>query len=236
MLTRKIVGVEALLRWNKPGVGLVSPFEFIPVLEESGLMVKVGEWVIFEACRAIKTWLELGYNPGKVAVNLSERQFGNNKLLDTIERALNEVDIPADYIEFEITESLMMNDSDLTINTLKQIKEMGIDIAMDDFGTGYSSLAYLKRYPIDILKIDRAFVKDVTDDENDAAIVDAIIALAKQLKLKVVAEGIETEAQYKLLKESGCEVGQGYLFSKPVDFDGVLELLEKGVSLDITEE
>jgi len=235
MQTRKMVGVEALLRWNKPGHGLVSPFEFIPVLEESGLMVKVGEWVIFEACRAIKTWLELGYNPGKVAVNLSERQFGNNKLLNTIKRALNDVDIPASYIEFEITESLMMNNSDLTISTLKEIKQMGIDIAMDDFGTGYSSLAYLKRYPIDILKIDRAFVKDVTDDKNDAAIVEAIVSLAKQLKLKVVAEGIETEAQYNFLKDSGCEVGQGYLFSKPVDFDGVLTLLEKGVSLDISD-
>jgi len=199
------------------------------------LMVKVGEWVIFEACRAIKTWLELGYNPGKVAVNLSERQFGSNKLLNTIKRTLSDVDIPASYIELEITESLMMNDTDLTVSTLKEIKRMGIDIAMDDFGTGYSSLAYLKRYPIDILKIDRAFVKDVTDDENDAAIVEAIVALAKQLKLKIVAEGIETEAQYNFLKESGCEIGQGYLFSKPVDFDGVLTLLEKGVSLDISD-
>jgi len=234
MLTRELVGLEALIRWNKPGKGLVSPFEFIPVLEESGLMVEVGEWVVFEACRAIKTWLELGYNPGKVAINLSERQFGNNKLLDTIKRALDEADISADRIELEITESLMMSDTELTVNTLKQIKKMGIDIAMDDFGTGYSSLAYLKRYPIDILKIDRAFVKDVTDDKNDAAIVEAIIALAKQLKLKVVAEGIETEAQYDFLKACGCEVGQGYLFSKPVDFDGVLALLEKGVSLDIS--
>jgi len=196
-------------------------------------MVKVGEWVIFEACRAIKTWLTLGYNPGKVAINLSERQFGHNKLISTIKRALRETDVPAHYIEFEITESLMMDDSDTTMNTLKQIKQLGIDIAMDDFGTGYSSLAYLKRFPIDILKIDRVFVKDVTDDKNDAAIVEAIIAMAKQLKLKVVAEGIETEAQYEFLKERGCEIGQGYLFSKPVDFNGVLALLEKGVALEV---
>ena len=228
MRTREMIGLEALIRWHKPGVGLVSPFEFIPVLEESGLMVEVGEWVIFEACRAIKRWLELGYNPGKVAVNLSERQFGNNKLIDTIQRAIQKFDISAEHLEFEITESLMMSDANLTMNTLAQIKKMGIDIAMDDFGTGYSSLVYLKRYPIDILKIDRAFVKDINDDANDAAIVDAIITLAKQLKLTVVAEGIETEAQYQHLKASGCDIAQGYLFSQPVEFKGVLELLEKG--------
>ena len=230
MRTREMIGLEALIRWRKPEVGLVPPFEFIPVLEESGLMVEVGEWVIFETCRAIKSWLKQGYNPGKVAVNLSERQFGNNKLLDTIQRAIDKFDIPAEHLELEITESLMMSDADLTINTLAQIKKMGIDIAMDDFGTGYSSLVYLKRYPIDILKIDRAFVKDINDDANDAAIVNAIITLAKQLQLTVVAEGIETEAQYQQLKALGCDVAQGYLFSRPVEFNGVSALLEKGVS------
>lgn len=233
MQTREIVGAEALIRWNKPGEGLISPFEFIPVLEESGLMVQVGEWVIFETCRAISTLVALGYSPGKIAINLSERQFGSMQILDSIERALNETGISASNIELEITESLMMDDSDLTMDILNGIKKLGIDIAMDDFGTGYSSLAYLKRFPIDILKIDRAFVKDITEDADDAAIVDAIIAMAKRLKLTTVAEGIETEEQYAFLKERGCEIGQGYLFSKPIPFGEILELYWRGSRLEI---
>ena len=233
MQTREIVGAEALIRWSKPGQGLVPPSEFIPVLEEMGLMVEVGEWVIFEACQAVKTWMELGYNPGKIAVNLSERQFGSDSLLDSTARALKESGIPSSKIEFEITESLMMSDSELTMKILNGIKGFGIDIAMDDFGTGYSSLAYLKIFPIDILKIDRVFVRDITEDPNDAAIVDAIIAMAKQLKLTTVAEGIETEEQYEFLCARGCEIGQGYLFSKPVSFDEMLALYAKDSALNV---
>jgi diguanylate cyclase (GGDEF)-like protein/PAS domain S-box-containing protein len=233
MRTRDIVGAEALIRWRKPGEGLISPFDFIPVLEEMGLMVQVGEWVIFEACKAVKAWVELGYNPGKIAVNLSERQFGSDSLLDSIERALEETSIRPCNIEFEITESLMMSDSKLTMKILEGIKSLGMDIAMDDFGTGYSSLAYLKIFPIDILKIDRAFVMDITEDPDDAAIVDAIIAMAKQLKLTTVAEGIETEEQYEFLCDRGCEIGQGYLFSKPVPFDEMLKLYENNSSLEM---
>jgi diguanylate cyclase (GGDEF)-like protein/PAS domain S-box-containing protein len=232
MHTRKILGSEALIRWNKPGVGLISPFDFIPVLEESGLMVEVGQWVISEACKAISTWRMLGYNPGKVAINLSERQFSDKTLIDHIKFALNETGTTPNDIELEITESLMMDNSNSTIEILNNIKQLGIGIAMDDFGTGYSSLAYLKYFPIDILKIDRAFVKDILTDEHDAAIVEAIITMAKQLNLKTVAEGIETNEQYELLLKNGVEIGQGYLFSKPVAFDDMVELYE-GKSIEI---
>jgi len=223
MRTREVIGCEALIRWNSPSKGLVSPFEFIPVLEESGLMVQVGEWVIFETCRAIKKWEHLGINLGKVAINLSGRQFGTKSLLETIEQVLLETGVSPEQLEFEITESLMMDDSTRIIDTLNSIQELGIHIAIDDFGTGYSSLAYLKKFPIDILKIDRAFVKDITEDEDSAIIVDAIIAMAKQLKLKTVAEGIETEDQYALLASRGCEIGQGYLFSQPVSFNEMVK-------------
>ena len=227
MQTREVIGSEALLRWRKPNEGLISPIDFIPVLEDMGLMVQVGEWVIFETCRAVKIWIDQGYEPGKVAINLSERQFGNNALLACFEQALKETGVPANKIEVEITESLMMSDSDLTMRILNGINELGIDIAMDDFGTGYSSLAYLKVFPIHILKIDRVFVRDITEDPNDAVIVEAIIAMAQQLKLTTVAEGIETEEQYEFLKARGCEIGQGYLFGKPVSFDEMLNQYKK---------
>lgn len=223
METQEVIGCEALIRWNKPNQGLVSPFEFISVLEESGLMVQVGEWVIFEACRAIKKWEEVGVNVGKVAINLSGRQFGSGSLLRTVKQALEETGVLPEQLEFEITESLMMDDASQVVEILNSIQKLGIHIAIDDFGTGYSSLAYLKKFPIDILKIDRAFIKDITEDEDSAAIVDAIIAMAKQLNLKTVAEGIETKEQYALLANKGCEVGQGYLFSKPVSFDEMIK-------------
>lgn len=227
MRTRQIIGAEALIRWNKPGEGLISPFKFIHVLEEIGLMAQVGEWIITEACNTIKIWLDNGFDPGKIAINLSERQFGDNLLLNSVTNVLQSSGIPANNIEFEITESLMMRDSEITMQTLRGIKNLGIAIAMDDFGTGYSSLAYLKKFPIDILKIDRAFVKDITDDPDDEAIVEAIIAMAKQLKLTTVAEGIETEEQYQFLYERGCEIGQGYLFSKPITAEKMFELHHK---------
>jgi len=223
METREIIGAEALIRWNKPGEGLIPPFEFIPVLEESGLMADVGEWVIFETCRSIKKWQEAGINLGVIAINLSERQFGTKSLINVVKNALSETGVKPEQLEFEITESLMMDDSERIISVLTQIQQLGIKIAIDDFGTGYSSLAYLKRFPIDILKIDRAFVKDITEDSDSAAIVDAIIAMAKQLKLTTVAEGIETEGQYALLAHRGCDIAQGFLLSKPVPFSEIIK-------------
>jgi len=223
METREVIGAEALIRWNKPGEGLIPPFEFIPVLEESGLMADVGEWVIFETCRSIKKWQEVGINLGVIAINLSERQFGTKSLINIVKNALSETGVKPEQLEFEITESLMMDDSERIISVLSQIQQLGIKIAIDDFGTGYSSLAYLKRFPIDILKIDRAFVKDITEDSDSAAIVDAIIAMAKQLKLTTVAEGIETEGQYALLAHRGCDIAQGFLLSKPVPFGEIVK-------------
>ncbi|RLA20077.1 MAG: hypothetical protein DRQ61_03430 [Gammaproteobacteria bacterium] len=227
--TRKIIGMEALIRWNRPGFGLISPFEFIPILEEAGLMSEVGSWVIQEAGRAYQKWVKKGLNPGHIAVNLSERQFNNGQLLDSLSAVLTETGIPASALELEITESLMMGDAHNATNVLKEIKSRGFSIAMDDFGTGYSSLAYLKRFPIDTIKIDRTFVRDITTDEDDAAIIDAILAIARQLKLKSVAEGIEEEEQLAYLLEKGCEIGQGYLFSKPVPVDEMANLLAKGL-------
>jgi diguanylate cyclase (GGDEF)-like protein/PAS domain S-box-containing protein len=227
--SRKIIGMEALIRWNRPEVGLVSPFEFIPILEESGLMSEVGSWVIQEAGRAYKKWVDKGLAPGHIAVNLSERQFNNDQLLDSLSAVLKETGIPASSLELEITESLMMGDTHNATKVLKEIKARGFDIAMDDFGTGYSSLAYLKRFPIDTIKIDRTFVRDIATDEDDSAIVDAILAIARQLKLKSVAEGIETEEQLSLLLTKECEIGQGYLFSKPVPADEMAALLKKAI-------
>jgi len=227
MKSRTVIGAEALIRWRKPNEGLIPPFEFISVLEESGLMADVGEWVIFEACRSIKKWQEIGINLGPIAINLSERQFGTKSLIDVIKSALSETGVKPEHLEFEITESLMVDDSKRIIDALTEIKKLGIKVAIDDFGTGYSSLAYLKRFPIDILKIDRAFVKDISEDKDSAIIVDAIIAMAKQLNLTTVAEGIETEAQYALLANRGCDIAQGFLLSKPVPYHQIVEKYSK---------
>ncbi len=234
--TDLISGVEALLRWNSPRKGLISPVEFIPLLEDTGLIVPVGAWVLRTACEQAAAWARAGLSLN-MAVNLSARQFHDDGLTRTIQSALNESGLPANQLELEVTESLLMDDSARSQTTLASIKQMGIHISMDDFGTGYSSLAYLKRFPLDTLKIDRAFVKELGIDQDDTAIVRAVIALARSLRLSVVAEGVETEAQLVFLREALCEQVQGYFISRPlsvVAFEAWMAENHEGQITDMT--
>jgi diguanylate cyclase (GGDEF)-like protein/PAS domain S-box-containing protein len=211
-----IVGVEALLRWQHPDRGLVSPGEFMPVLEETGLIVPVGEWVLKAVCEQIRTWQRAGITPVPVAVNFSPRQFASRDLGDTIKRVLDEQRVDPRLIEVEITESSLMTNLEETALILKYVGDLGVGLSIDDFGTGYSSLAYLKRFQFDSLKVDRSFVQDLTTDADDATITRALISMAHNLGLKVVAEGVETEAQLAFLVEHGCDEIQGFYFSRPL--------------------
>lgn len=212
----RLVGVEALVRWNHPRDGLISPARFIPVAEETGLIAPIGEWVLRSACAQAKAWLDAKMPPITLAVNLASHQFSSRKLADRVAAILTETGYPAEHLELEITESAIMEQGEEAIAILRQIKELGVFIAIDDFGTGYSSLAYLKRFPVDKLKVDQSFIRDIPQDQNDMEIAATIIAMAKNLRLKVLAEGVETEAQLAFLKERGCEQYQGYLYSRPV--------------------
>jgi len=218
-VTGRLLGMEALVRWVHPERGMVSPVEFIPVAEETGLIVEIGRWVLREACRQNQAWQQLGLRPLRVAVNLSARQFRSDHLLEEIDAALAETGLDVQSLELEVTESMVMDDPAKVIELLGAIHERGIHIALDDFGTGHSSLAYLKRFPIDCLKVDRAFIKDMPDNLDDVAIAKTIVAMAQALGLTTVAEGVETEGQLSLLKEMGCDQIQGYLFSKPLSAD-----------------
>jgi diguanylate cyclase (GGDEF)-like protein/PAS domain S-box-containing protein len=209
-------GLEALLRWQHPQFGLVSPVEFIPVLEETGLIIPVGEWVIGAVCAQIKSWQAAGIKPVPVAVNLSGRQFLAQDLGSTVKRLLAEHELDPGLIELEITESSLMVNTEEAIQTLEHLSSLGVSLAIDDFGTGYSSLSYLKRFPLDSLKIDRSFVRDITSDAEDAAITRAVISMAHSLGLKVVAEGVETEAQMSFLAANACDEIQGYYLARPL--------------------
>ncbi len=213
--TTEIVGMEALLRWKHPKRGNVSPQEFIPLAEESGMIVPIGEWVLRTACQQNKQWQEAGYKPICVSVNLSMRQFLQPQLADQIGHILDEIGLEPKYVELEITESMTF-DKETAFEQLRRLKELGVFISIDDFGTGYSSLHYLKNMPIDRLKIDRSFVHEVMSDHNDAAIVSTIASMAHHLQLKVTAEGVENEEQLHFLREQRCHEGQGYYFSKPI--------------------
>jgi diguanylate cyclase (GGDEF)-like protein/PAS domain S-box-containing protein len=223
----EICGFEALLRWQNPEHGLVPPLEFVPVLEDTGLIVPVGEWVIGQVCAQIRHWQASGLRVPPVAVNLSARQFQLKGLEETVSRALRESGIDPALLHFELTESLLMKEPEVAARTLRGLKELGVMLSVDDFGTGYSSLSYLKRFPIDALKIDRAFIHDVTIDPDDAAITFAIIGLAHSLKLKVIAEGVETEDQLRFLRMHGCDEMQGFLFSRPVGADECAGMLAR---------
>ncbi len=210
-----LVGMEALIRWLHPIKGLVPPDSFIPQAEENGMIVPVGEWVLNCACRQNKAWQDKGYTSFRMAVNISPRQFRNGDLVAVVARALERSGLEPCWLELEITESLIMWNVEAAVGTMRELSEMGVLLAIDDFGTGYSSLAHLKRFPINRLKIDKSFVREIAGNANDAAIASAIIALSHSMGLEVIAEGIETDESLNLLRELGCELGQGYFFSRP---------------------
>jgi EAL domain-containing protein (putative c-di-GMP-specific phosphodiesterase class I) len=225
--TGRTTGFEALVRWQHPERGLVPPLDFIPLAEETGLIVPIGEWVLRTACAQNKAWQDKGYPPVVVSVNLSGRQFRQPNFTGRVSHVLAATGLAPEYLELEITESIALHDVDYTIAILSELGAMGIKIAIDDFGTGYSSLSYLKRFPITTLKIDRIFIQDATQDAQDAAIISAIIVLAHNLRLKVVAEGVETGEQRLFLREMNCNTMQGYLFSRPLPAAQVENMLDR---------
>lgn len=227
-----ISGIEALVRWQHPEMGYLLPERFIPLAEETGLIVPLGEWMLRTACEQAKAWQDAGYHPGKVAVNISARQFRNNGLAETVSKTLKDTALAPDQLVLEITESCAMEDVEYTKKTLQELKNLGVSIALDDFGTGYSSLNYLKRFPVDKLKIDRSFVKGIPTNANDRAITAAIIALAHCLQLEVIAEGVENEEQLSFLRSEKCDEIQGYHFSQPLPDRGVAKLFESGKKLN----
>lgn len=233
LMSGEILGAEALIRWPHPEMGMVSPADFIPMAEETGVIVPLGTWVVNQACHQMRLWLDAGLEVPQIAVNLSARQFRENDLLEMIRTSLNCSDLPASMLALEITESTIMVDVEQALKTLQGLKSMGLQLSLDDFGTGYSSLSYLKRFSADRLKIDRSFVRDITSDADDAAICKAVIALAHTMKMKVIAEGVETEGQMQYLRRQLCDEMQGYYFSRPLPAHEFAELLRNGCKLDV---
>jgi diguanylate cyclase (GGDEF)-like protein/PAS domain S-box-containing protein len=214
--TDRPIGAEALIRWHHPERGMVPPSDFIPLAEETGLILPIGDWVLHEACSQLKQWQDAGLSIGTVAVNLSPRQVGNKRLTKRLRQALDDTGVDPRSIELELTESAMSNDIQDTITTLRSLKDIGVTLAIDDFGTGYSSLTYLKKLPVDIVKIDQSFVREITTNTSDRKIVEVIVRLARILNLRVVAEGVETSEQARLLRKMKCHELQGYHFSRPL--------------------
>ncbi|WP_405119137.1 EAL domain-containing protein [Pseudomonas leptonychotis] len=223
----KLLGLEALLRWHHPEKGMISPDKFISVAEETGLIIPIGKWVTRQACRMSQQLIAVGYGPLQMAINLSPKQFSDPDLVGEIATILQEERLDPTLLELELTESLLMEATDNTRQQLSSLKDLGLTLAMDDFGTGYSSLSYLKKFPIDVIKIDRSFIKDIPQSQDDMEITSAVIAMAHNLKLKVVAEGIETAAQLNFLRRQQCDIGQGYLFDKPIAGRVLLESLKR---------
>ncbi len=226
MRTGRIRGMEALLRWQHPEFGLIPPLDFIPLAEEIGLIIPIGEWVLKTACAQIQAWHKTGFPTLQVAVNLSSKQLRDKNLIAAVRQALAESGIEPRYLDLELTESVLMQDMEQATTILKELKAVGISFSLDDFGTGYSSLSYLKRFPIDYLKIDRSFVRDITTDPVGAGLVKAIIAMANVLRIKVIAEGVETYEQLDFLRSHGCDITQGYFCSKPLAAEDFTELLQ----------
>jgi len=225
--TDKVSSAEALIRWNDPDEGVIQPLTFISIAEDTGLIVKIGEWVIEQACRDIRKWRDMGLPELKISVNVSARQFMDFSLSSKIEGMIRKCGIDAKNFEVEITESTLVKNIEFTTSMLKKLTDLGITIAIDDFGTGYSSMSYLKKLPFHVLKIDREFIKDLTEDSDDEEITKAIVALGKGLKLDIVAEGVETKQHYNILKKEGCTEAQGYFISKPVPAPDFEEFLKK---------
>ena len=231
LLTNEIVGVESLIRWLHPQLGLIAPIRFIDIAEETGLIVPIGLWVLKTACAQNKAWQDAGYPPLRMAVNLSARQFSHSSLLQNIVETLAETGLPAKYLDIEITESLLVTDVEHAVGLLHQIDQLGVSLSIDDFGTGYSSLMYLKRFPVDVLKIDRSFVKDITVDRTSEAIVVSIISLAHNLGIQVIAEGVEEHGHLEFLQLHRCDQMQGFYFSKAVDASALENMLRNGKKL-----
>lgn len=223
----RVIGMEALIRWMHPEHGMISPLNFIPLAEETGLIVPIGEWVLRNACSQTKAWIDAGFGPMKVGVNLSMRQFKEKNMINMVNKTLIDTGLNSRYLELELTESTAMHDANETIGIINELKTSGINISMDDFGTGYSSLSYLKDLPIDTLKIDQSFIRNMADNKNDTAIVKAIINMAHSLTLNVIAEGVETAQHLSILEALNCDEVQGYLFSKPLpvlEFERLLKM------------
>lgn len=225
--TKRLVGMEALIRWVHPELGIVPPLEFIPLAEETGLIVPIGEWVLRTACRQAKQWQQGGSQPFKISVNMSILQFQQDNLIPMIAQILEESGLSPALLELEITESIALHNEKQVIDKLLQLRKLGVKIAIDDFGTGYSSLSYLKKFPINTLKIDKVFIRDIMADSDDEALIAAIIAMANKLKFNVIAEGVETETQLTFLSSLKCDEAQGYLFGKPLPPDRLMELFQQ---------
>jgi diguanylate cyclase (GGDEF)-like protein len=223
----KLVGLEALLRWHDPEEGPIAPSRFIPIAEQCGLIKPIGAWVLVEACRQAAEWQRQGLPPVVMAVNLSAVQLVATNLVDSVQSVLDDSGLSPEWLELEITESMLMTDTERTMKDLADLRKLGVKVAIDDFGTGYSSFAYLKKLPVDKIKIDKSFVDDISDDPNSRAIVHAIIAVAGSLGLHTIAEGVETQDQFKLLKDSGCDMVQGYLYSPAVPVESIAKLIQK---------
>jgi EAL domain-containing protein (putative c-di-GMP-specific phosphodiesterase class I) len=228
MASGTIIGMEALVRWQSPE-GLVPPANFIPLAEESGLILDIGGWVLQGACNQARKWQREGLTSLRLAVNLSPLQLRQENLPAAVAEILRESGLAAHYLELEITENTVMERSRDTMTALTRLEQLGVRLSIDDFGTGYSSLAYLKQFPVHSLKIDRSFVRDITTDSNDAAIVSAMIAMAKSLGLSVIAEGVETRQQLQFLRTAGCNAYQGYYFSVPLPANAFSELVKRQV-------
>jgi diguanylate cyclase (GGDEF)-like protein len=228
--TGEITGVEALIRWQQPDRGLVPPSQFVPIAEDCGLIVQIGRWVLREACRQAREWQDVGLPFKRISVNVSAVEFRDKGFVESVRAILSETGLEARYLDLELTEGVLMEDAESTASVLQALKRMGIHLAVDDFGTGYSSLSYLQQFPIDVLKIDKSFVQRITSDPDGPSIVSAIIDMGKNLKQRVIAEGIETEQQRAFLQAHHCAEGQGYLFSRPLAAEQFEHLLQMGIA------
>jgi EAL domain-containing protein (putative c-di-GMP-specific phosphodiesterase class I) len=228
--TSEITGVEALIRWQHPDRGLLPPSQFVSIAEDCGLILQIGYWVLHEACRQARAWQDVGLPFNRISVNVSAVEFHDKDFVEGVRTVLSETGLEARYLDLELTEGVLMDDVESTAAVLLELKRMGLHLAVDDFGTGYSSLSYLRQFPIDVLKIDKSFIHQISADPNDSAIVSAIIDMGKNLKKRVIAEGIETQQQLAFLQARRCAEGQGYLFSRPLSAAKFAHLLETGMT------
>ncbi len=232
LTTGAIVGVEALVRWRHRERGLVLPEEFIPIAEECGLIVPIGRWLLREACRQSRSWRDAGLAPISLAINVSAVELHSADFVDEVRSILAETRLESRYLELEVTETFLLQDTEAMTMVLRALKAVGVQLALDDFGTGYSSLSFLRMFPIDAVKIDQSFVRGIRIDSDDAGIVDAVISMGKSLHLRIIAEGVETRQQLEFLRAHGCSEAQGYYFSRPLPAEDCTRLLQQGLTLD----